>query len=168
MKYQAVYYIKQLNLQHHPEGGYFSEVYRSEETLEIKSLPPRYDGDRSFSTSIYFLLEGEQTSKFHRIKSDEQWHFYNGSSVKIFILSEQGELNITTLGRNNLNGEEFQTTIKRGNWFAAELIDKNSFALVGCVVSPGFEFSDFELGKREELVTKFPEHNDIIRRLTNS
>ncbi len=152
----------------HPEGGYFREMYRSDEMIKKECLPERYNGDRSFSTSIYFLLEGEQTSKFHRIKSDEQWHFYDGSSVKIFILGEQGELNITTLGRNNLNGEVFQTIIKRGNWFAAELIDKNSFALVGCVVSPGFEFSDFELGKRKELVTKFPEHNDLIRRLTNS
>jgi uncharacterized protein len=167
MNKNAQSYIIQLNLQPHPEGGYFREVYHSNEIIKKKSLPTRYDGNRNFSTSIYFLLEGEQKSKFHRLKSDEQWHFYDGCPVKIYILNENGELSVTTLGDNILNGEVFQTVIKRNNWFAAELIDKNSFCLVGCVVSPGFNFNDFELANRDELITTYPQHKGLVIRLTS-
>ena len=167
MNKKAQSYIIQLNLQPHPEGGYFREVYHSDEIIQKESLPTRYDGNRNFSTSIYFLLEGEQKSKFHRLKSDEQWHFYNGCPVKIYILNENGELSVTTLGDNILNGEVFQTVIKRNNWFAAELIDKNSFCLVGCVVSPGFNFNDFELANRDELITTYPQHKGLVIRFTS-
>jgi uncharacterized protein len=161
------YYKAKLNLQPHPEGGYFREVYRSDEILKKESLPNRFDGDRNFLTAIYFLLEGEQTSKFHLLKSDEQWHFYDGCPVKIYILNENGELSVTTLGDNISNGEVFQTVIKRNNWFAAELIDKNSFCLVGCVVSPGFNFNDFELANRDDLITTYPQHKGLVIRFTS-
>jgi hypothetical protein len=160
----AEFYITNLNLQPHPEGGYFSEVYRSEEAIDKKSLPSRYDGKRSFSTSIYFLLEGEQISKFHRLKSDEQWHFYDGCAVNIYIINEQGELSMVRLGKEISNGEVFQTVIKGNHWFAAELADKSSFCLVGCVVSPGFEFSDFEITIGEELMKKFPQHKELVKK----
>lgn len=166
MNHNASFYIKNLNLQPHPEGGYFSEVYRSEEAIDKKSLPSRYDGNRSFSTSIYFLLEGEQISKFHRLKSDEQWHFYDGCAVNIYIINEQGELSMVRLGKEISNNEVFQTVIKGNHWFAAELIDKSSFCLVGCVVSPGFEFSDFEIAIGEELMKKFPQHKELIKKFT--
>ena len=160
------FYIEKLNLQPHPEGGYFSEVYRSEEIIQEKFLAKRYNGERNFLTSIYFLLDGEQTSKFHRLKSDEQWHFYDGCAVKIYILNEHEEIKIVTLGSEISNGQTFQSVIKRNNWFAAELTDKKSFCLVGCTVSPGFNFSDFELGNREELISKFPHHKAIIEKFT--
>jgi len=134
--------------------------------LKKEFLPLRYDGDRNLATSIYFMLEGEQTSKFHRLKSDEQWHFYDGCPAKIYSLNENGELSVITLGNNISSGEIFQTVIKPNHWFAAELADKNSFCLVGCVVSPGFDFSDFELARREELLAKFSQHKELITKFT--
>jgi uncharacterized protein len=166
MSKKAQFYKIQLNLQPHPEGGYFKEVYRSNEILKKEFLPLRYDRDRNLATSIYFMLEGEQTSKFHRLKSDEQWHFYDGCPVNIYILNEQGELSPITLGKNIANDEVFQTVIKQNHWFAAELADKNSFCLVGCIVSPGFDFTDFELAKRDELINMYPQHKDLIIRFT--
>lgn len=109
MNEKAQSYKIQLNLQPHPEGGYFREIYRSDEIFKKESLPKRFDSDRSFSTSIYFLLEGQETSKFHRLKSDEQWHFYDGCPVTIYNLNENGELSVTTLGKKVSNGEIFQT-----------------------------------------------------------
>lgn len=159
-------YIKYLALKPHPEGGYFSEVYRSNEKIKKNSLPKRYSGSRSFATSIYFLLAGNQVSKFHRLKSDEQWHFYDGAAVKIIILNEFGELNTTVLGKNVSKGEVLQTVIKRNNWFAAELKSKKSFCLVGCVVAPGFDFKDFQLASPDELVKKYPQHKKVILRFT--
>lgn len=160
-------YIHLLNLSPHPEGGYFREVYRSDEIISKDCLPKRYNDNRNTSTSIYFLLDGNQTSKFHRLKSDEMWHFYDGSAVQIFILEENGKLNSITLGNNLSNGECFQIVVERNNWFAAELMNKNSFCLVGCVVSPGFDFDDFELAERKELINKFPQHKELIEKFTS-
>lgn len=166
MSNKSSFYIKALNLKPHPEGGYFREVYRSDENIPKSFLPKRYSGKRNFSTSIYFLLEGEQTSKFHRLKSDEQWHFYDGSPVRIYIIEAVGNLKSITLGNDLSKDEVFQIVIPRNNWFAAELVDKNSFCLVGCVVSPGFDFSDFEMAEREELISQFPHHKMLIERFT--
>jgi hypothetical protein len=166
MNEKAEFYKNQHKLQPHPEGGYFSEVYRSDEIIKKELLPSRFDGDRCFSTSIYFLLEGKQTSKFHRLKSDEQWHFYDGCAVKIYTLNDNGELSVIHLGKDISKGAVFQMVIKRNHWFAAELTDKNSFALVGCVVSPGFDFNDFKLAKSEELIAKYPQYKDLILMFT--
>ena len=161
---KAKQYIKQLQLKKHPEGGYFREVYRSGERILPTHLPKRYKSSRNFSTSIYFLLEGRQFSSFHLLQSDELWHFYDGSSVLLYIINQKGELTVKKLGRDQ--DSELQLTIEKQNWFAAELEDKKSFALFGCTVSPGFEFEDFELGKRDELIKKFPQHSSLIKRLT--
>jgi predicted cupin superfamily sugar epimerase len=115
MNEKVKFYLTQLNLKPHPEGGYFREVYRSDETVQEKCLPERYGSKRSFATSIYFLLEGEQTSKFHQLKSDEQWYFYDGCAISIYIINEQGELSIIRLGRDMSNSESFQTVIKRNH-----------------------------------------------------
>jgi hypothetical protein len=157
-------YIKQLQLKKHPEGGYFKEVYRSGEIILPEHLPKRYKKSRNFSTSIYFLLEGKQFSSFHLLQSDELWHFYDGSAVLLYIINQKGKLSVKKLGRDD--GCEFQLTIEKQNWFAAEVEDKKSFALFGCTVSPGFEFDDFELGKRQEIIKKFPHHKTLISRLT--
>ena len=158
MNAKAKEYIDKFQLIAHPEGGYFSEVYRSEEKISGDHLPVRYGTSRSFSTSIYFLLEGNQISTLHTLKSDELWHFY--------IIDEDGNLNKTRLGNNINEGETFQIVVKNKTWFGAELIDKSSFALIGCTVAPGFDFNDFELAKRDDLIKKYPDLEEIIFKLT--
>ena len=166
MDSQARKYIKKLRLKKHPEGGYYREVYRSGEKILPAHLPKRYKTSRNFSTSIYFLLEGKQFSTFHLLQSDELWHFYDGSDLMIYIINPEGELITRKLG--NSDDTEFQIVIKKHCWFAAEVCNKKSFSLFGCTVSPGFEFEDFKLGKRELLLKKFPDYGELIKRLSNS
>lgn len=164
MTEKARNYIQKLELQKHPEGGYYREIYRSAEMIYIDAPDKRLK--RNYSTSIYFLLDGKQVSKFHRLKSDELWHFYDGSSIIIHMIDEIGNHSQIILGNKIDQGELFQTVIKKNNWFAAELVDKKSFALVGCTVSPGFDFSDFEFGNREVLIAQYPKLKELITRLT--
>ncbi|MCC6445134.1 MAG: cupin domain-containing protein [Armatimonadetes bacterium] len=162
----ARYWIEKLNLSPHPEGGYFRETYRSAETARQDHLPARYGGARSFSTAIYFLLEGRRTSALHHLKSDEVWHFYAGSPVILSLIAPDGSLSVIRLGGDPERGESFQAVIPAGHWFGAEVEDASSYALVGCTVAPGFDFSDFELGRKEGLLAQFPQHEAIIRKLT--
>jgi predicted cupin superfamily sugar epimerase len=162
----AAYWIEKLQLAKHAEGGYFSEVYRSSLTVNKVNLPDPFHGNRNFSTSIYFLLEGEQFSAFHRIASDELWHFYAGDSLIIFEVEQDGNLIEHKLGNNPENGESFQIVIKAGNWFGSRVGNGNGYSLVGCTVSPGFDFEDFELAERKLLIEQFPQHKDLIRNLT--
>ena len=166
MHEKSKYYISKLQLSQHPEGGYFNEIYRSEEYFQSEYLPKRYTGDRNFSTSIYFLLDGDQKSTFHKIRSDEIWHFYDGSSAKIFVIDENGIFSEFLIGNNLEEGENFQVIIKRNCWFAAEVADNKSFCLVGCTVSPGFDYKDFELGDRISLIKQFPQYEEIIKKFT--
>jgi len=166
MSPQAQNYIEKLQLKSHPEGGYYKEIYRAGEMILPEHLPKRYKSARNISTSIYFLLEGNQISHFHRLKSDEQWHYYDGSSIILYVIGESGNLSKILLGRNIEKGESPQTIIKHNSWFAAELSDKTSFALIGCTVTPGFDFNDFELGKRSELIDTFPQLRELIYKLT--
>jgi len=159
-------YIEKLKLVAHPEGGYFREIYRSEELLKDNVLPHRYKGSRSFCTSIYFLLKREQKSLFHKLKSDELWHFYDGSSVKLYTIDAEGKLLERILGRNIDRNESMQLVIERGHWFCAEVSNKNSFALFGCTVAPGFDFSDFELGDRKKLSRLYPQHKELVKKFT--
>jgi len=163
---EAKFWIQRLNLIKLPEGGFFKETYRSTERILAAHLPPRFGGDRCFSTSIYFLLESEDFSAFHRIKSDEVWHFYHGTAITLYRIDSEGMLFETKLGNNLENGELFQVHIKAGNWFGARVSEPDSFALVGCTVAPGFEFSDFELAKRRDLIKLYPRHAEIIESLT--
>lgn len=165
MKVSAEYYKKNLDLEPHPEGGFYKKVYQSQEKLARAALPERFDGDRYTSTSIYYLLEGHEISHFHRIKSDEIWHFYTGSALTIHMFYES-EYKSIELGQNVEIGQAFQICVPAGAWFGAELNDKNSFALVGCTVSPGFDFADFELAQRGALLKTYPEHKELILRLT--
>ena len=158
--------IEHLQLLPHPEGGWYREVYRSDEILQADSLPQRYNSPHHFSTSIYFLLEKEDFSAFHRISSDETWHFYKGSPVQIYILSHDGEITEILLGNNLMDGQLFQYTIQRDCWFAAKIVDSTGFSLVGCTVAPGFEFPDFELAQRQNLCGMFPQHASIIEEFT--
>uniref|UniRef100_UPI00321744D6 cupin domain-containing protein n=1 Tax=uncultured Draconibacterium sp. TaxID=1573823 RepID=UPI00321744D6 len=160
----AQFWIEKLELLKHPEGGWFKEVYRSAETAKKETLSADFSGDRNFSTSIYYLLEGNQFSAFHRIKSDELWHFYTGSSGVEILWIDNGELRKEKLGADIENDEQFQVTVSKNKWFAARLLNKNGFALVGCTVSPGFHFEDFELADKS-LPEEFPTLKDEISEL---
>lgn len=160
---KAEYYIKKLNLLPHPEGGYYKEIYRSSLTISEKCLPDYYSGSRNYSTSILFLLNKTDKSKFHILNSDEIWHFYAGTMIKIYIISPQGELIIKKLGNNLDENEFFQVVIPAKSYFAAEVADKNSFGFVGCTVAPGFDFKDFYMPSKKELLKQFPQHSDIIK-----
>lgn len=163
---KSQHWISKLNLNPHPEGGFYSEIYRSDEVLLSTSINDRYTGSRSVSTSIYFLLEGNQFSAFHKIKSDELWHFYDGSAIKLYLISEDGKLEIKKIGININENEVPQITIPKNMWFAAEPIYKKSYSLVGCTVAPGFDFNDFELGERKDLLKNFPQHKNLIIQFT--
>lgn len=163
-KSDAACWIKQLGLIRHPEGGWFVETYRSMESLSGSALPKRFLGARSFCTAIYFLLEQGDFSALHRIKSDELWHFYAGGRLNIEVISPAGLYEQKILGNDPVSGESFQAVVSAGSWFGAEAV--NGFALVGCTVAPGFDFSDFELGRCEELNRQFPQHDELIRRMT--
>lgn len=159
-------WIEKLKLVKHPEGGYFREVYRCEETIPADALNGRYSGERAFSTSIYFLLRGDEVSHLHRLKSDELWHFYAGSSLTIYFIDLSGKHFTIKLGGDFEKGEVFQTVAEKGCWFGAVVNDPASYTLVGCTVAPGFGFDDFELGRREDLIELYPEHKTIIEKLT--
>ena len=165
MNKNALYYIQKLGLIKHPEGGYFKEIYRSDEILKNECLPQQYTGDRNISTSIYYLLEGDDFSAFHKLKSDEIWHFYKGAPATVYCIDAKGVLSEILLGDNLENNESFQVVIKKGTWFAARINQSNSFILIGCTVAPGFNFEDFEIGKKDELLALFPEHENVILKL---
>lgn len=145
----ASYWIKTLNLQKHPEGGWFKEVYRSDEVIPDVALPTGFSGSRNISTSIYYLLAGDDFSAFHRIKSDEIWHFYTGTSAIEIISIEEGKIKKEFCGNQPYDNQQLQVVVPKNNWFAARLTNKNGFALAGCTVSPGFHFDDFEMANQE-------------------
>jgi predicted cupin superfamily sugar epimerase len=162
---RAEYWIDRLGLMAHPEGGFYKETYRSTENIHVFGLPSRFDSPRSFSTAIYFLLRSHDKSLFHRIKSDELWHFHFGAPLNIYVLHE-GKLSIIKLGSNIDDGESLQVAIPANCWFGAMLSTPNAYTLASCTVAPGFEFKDFQIGKRQQLIEDFPSHRDIITELT--
>ena len=161
----AAFWIEQLSLKAHPEGGFYSETYRSDETIPQEALPSRYASAHSFSTAIYFLLRSQDISAFHRITSDELWFFHTGSPVQVHFLGQEG-IQSFVLGPNVQKGQRFQLLVPKGTWFGAEVLEKESYTLVSCTVAPGFAFEDFELASRHDLLVKFPSNKDIIERLT--
>ncbi len=159
-------YVQTLQMQPHPEGGYFAETYRSAETLSTDALPGRFGGTRAMSTAIYFLLESHHISALHRIQSDEVWHFYDGGPLDVFVIDRTGELYIIRLGRDMAAGEVFQAVVPSGCWFGSKPASGSVFSLVGCTVAPGFDFADFELADQQTLIAEFPRHAAVIRQLT--
>lgn len=156
-------YVKMLGMLPHPEGGWYKESYRSAGKFSGNSEFP--DG-RNFSTAIYFLIDEGNFSAFHRIKSDETWHFYAGDALEVIELDQKGVLTKTLVGSDLNAGQTFQYTVKAGVWFASRVFAKGKFSLVGCTVSPGFDFRDFELASRLTLKQKYSSHADIITELT--
>ena len=165
--YNEDYWIDQLGLLPHPEGGFYRETYRSTEVLKAAQLPGRYIGNRNFSTAIYFLLRSQDRSVFHRIKSDELWHFYQGTTLLIYMLMEK-ELKIHRLGANINEGDSLQVMIPANCWFGAMVEKPGSYALCGCTVAPGFDFQDFEMARQDFLLANYPDQSEIIKQLSHS
>jgi len=158
MNQEAARWIKKLKLEKHPEGGYFKRTYESDMKIDIAG----YDGPRHISTAIYYMLTSDDFDAFHRMKTDELWHLYAGNSLILYVIDRAGKMTKVKMGK----GGTPQVVIKAGSWFAASVSGSNSYCLVGCTVSPGFDYRDWELGKREELVKMFPQHKKIIERHT--
>lgn len=161
MNRTVVSIIKKLKLKKHPEGGYFSETYRSKSAFKSTHLPKKFGGSRNHSTSIYFLLEGKNFSAFHKLKADEVWHFYSGSPLNIYIIQKSGKLKKIVLGKNH----HYQAVVPAEHWFAAEVSDSKSYSLAGCNVSPGFHFNDMELAEKTKLIKLYPDLKGLISRL---
>lgn len=168
MKNKIQQIINKLELSPHPEGGYYKETYRSTSKITGENLSTDYKGDRNYSTCIYFLLTSGTFSAFHKINQDEIWHFYDGSPIKLHIISEAGKHSQHIIGTDINNGQTPQLVVPGNHWFAASVIDKNTFSFVGCTVSPGFDFKDFNLPSRLDLLNKFPQHKEIITQLTTN
>ena len=166
MDKNAQYWIDRLSLSPHPEGGYFRVTYQSSLTIVQDALPSVFHGNRSASTAIYFLLAEKDFSAFHRIASDELWHFYAGSALIVYVIDPEGNYSELHLGDGFEAGEVFQAVVKAGCWFASRLKNPAGFALVGCTVAPGFDFADFEMAKRSELIATYAEHRTLIEELT--
>ena len=157
--------IKQYCLQPHPEGGWFKETYKSTEIISASALPERFGAPRVFSTAIYFLLEQGNFSAFHRIKSDECWHFYTGDPLDVYVLQQDGNLEIVHLGNDISKGLMFQYVVPADCWFASRPAPGSIFCFVGCTVAPGFDFADFELADASALASLYPMHQSIIKTL---
>ena len=162
----AEYWIEKLNLRRHPEGGYFRETYRSQDAIGPCCLGREEGAHRRVSTAIFYLLGGDDMSMFHRIRSDEIWHFYAGVSLSLHVIDREGQYTTATLGIDVGRGEIPQAVVPAGLWFGATVDDTASYALVGCTVAPGFDFEDLDMGSRDELIRCYPHHRGVIERLT--
>ena len=152
--------IHQLQLLPHPEGGYYRETYRAAPTLATAA-----GQTRNVSTAIYYLLENEDKSHFHRIKSDELWFFHQGQPLEIVLLPD-GQLSRIVLGNDLAAGAVPQAVIPANTWFAAHLPQGTGYALVSCTVAPGFDFLDFELAERAALTREFPHLAEVVTQFT--
>lgn len=166
MKNRVQYLISKLDLQPHPEGGYFRETYRSKGSIPKKELSDRITGNRNYCTGIYFLLTSDNFSAFHRINQDEMWHFYEGSALTIHMINEKGTYSNQKVGMDLDSNEVPQFTVPKHVWFAAEVNEPDSYSLVGCTVSPGFDFRDFELAERTSFINSYPDLEEVILRFT--
>jgi predicted cupin superfamily sugar epimerase len=152
--------VQKLGLIEHPEGGFYKETYRSSSSMETEQ-----NAIRNVCTAIYFLLENDNISLFHRIQSDELWFFHQGEPLEIVFVKE-GVLNSIILGNSFENGEVPQATIPSNTWFASSVKQRKGYSLVSCTVAPGFDFADFELASRENLLQEFPHLKEIIHKFT--
>ncbi|EOL49366.1 cupin domain-containing protein [Enterococcus caccae] len=154
------YWISQLGLEAHPEGGYFKQVLRSTQSLQVA-----FDKKRPYYTSIYFLLTNDNPSHFHRLTSDEVWYYHSGSALSIHLLYPDGEYEIIQLGADLENGEVLQAVVPKDVIFGSSIENGGEFALVSCMVSPGFDYQDFELFTKTQLIARYPDHKEIIEQL---
>ena len=163
----AARWIDHLGLEPHPEGGYFKEIYRSSVVVPGEVLPG-YDGPRNLGTAIFFLLQDDQFSALHRIKQDELWHFYAGSTLTVHVIDAAGRYAPIRMGPDPEAGECLQALVPGGSLFGASMDGNRGYALVGCTCVPGFDFADFEMPGRDELVRRYPQHRELIEGLTRA
>lgn len=159
-------WINHLDLARHPEGGYYRETYRTDESIPAGALPDRFDGPRDVATLIYFLLPADVFSALHRIRQDEIWHFYAGVPITLHRIDADGTYKTQMLGRGVTEGQQLHTVVSAGTWFGATVEGKQGCALAGCTTAPTFEFADFELADRAALIDAFPQHRAVIEWLT--
>ena len=168
MSTDAARWIEALDLAPHPEGGYFRETWRAPERLEAAALPARFGGARCLGTAIVYLLRAGEHSRLHRLHADEVWHLYAGGPLALHLLEPGGGYRRLVLGTDAAAGQRPQWNVPHGCWFGAEPVEGAAFALVGCTVSPGFEYADFELGARAPLAASHPAQRALIERLTST
>ena len=161
----ANYYVTKLGMEPHPEGGFYKRTFESEERTSDQELSVEFDGKRKLYTSIFFLLGSNDISHLHRLKSDELWYYHAGSPLTIHVIDENGNYKESKLGINLDEGEIPQILVPKNSIFGSSVRDEDTFSLVGCMVSPGFEFQDFELFSQEELLSQYPQHRDVIMKL---
>ncbi|MGL4849779.1 MAG: cupin domain-containing protein [Clostridium sp.] len=150
------YYIEKLEMIAHVEGGYYKETVLSEDN---------FNEDKKLYSSIYFLLRTGEVSHFHRLTADEMWYYHDGEALTIYMISPSGELITKQLGLDIEKGESPQVLVPKGYIFGSAM-NKEGFSLVGCMVAPAFTFEDFKLFERKELLEMYPEHKEIIEKLT--
>lgn len=166
MPKSAQSWIDHLDLERHPEGGYYRETHRSSPSIPEEGLPDRFGGDRDAAALIYFLLPADAFSALHRIRQVEMWHFYAGDPLTLHQITPGGAYRTCTLGRAVTDDQHLHTVVPAGRWFGATVDAETGYTLVGCVTAPAFEFADFELADREALIEAYPKHRDLIDRLT--
>jgi uncharacterized protein len=159
---------KMLGLAPHPcEGGWYVQTYKSGERIEVEAFANgRYAGARHTGTAIYYLLEQDSFSEMHRLRSDEVFHFYAGDTVEMLQLEEEGSGQIVRIGNRLEEGERPQVVVRHGVWQGSRLVPGGAWALLGCTVSPGFEYEDYEAGRRAELCLRWPAFDELICDLT--
>ncbi len=161
--------IEALSLQPHPiEGGYFRETYRSAGSIPAADLPAGYrtEAGRSFGTAIYYLLTAQTFSEMHRLPTEEVFHLYLGGPVRMLRLDPDGSGDEILIGADVLAGQQPQVTVPPRVWQGSRLEPGVEFALLGATMAPGFDYADYEQGRRGELTERFPEYAEIIRDLT--
>lgn len=160
------YLVKALNLEPHPEGGYYREFYRCAFGYPCgRSHSNDEPVTRSACTAIYYLLEEGDFSAFHRMKSDEIWHFYQGGPMQVHQISPEGEYSKVVLGFDIAAGQAPAHVVPAGHWLASEPCHDSGFSLVGCTVSPGFEFSDLEMATSDQMVSLCKDRERLVKRL---
>ena len=159
MTFDADYYIRKLQLQPHAEGGFYAATYTAGGHV------PTPSGERPGYTSIYFLLRSTEISHLHRLQSDELWYYHAGSPLTIHMIHADGTYEARKLGLNAADGEAPQVLVPKYTIFGSSVDEAGSFSLVGCMVSPGFDYADFELFTQGELLEKYPQHEAVIRRM---
>ncbi len=161
----ADYFVEKLRMKPHPEGGYYREVYQNPLTISESCLPSSFDGKRKLASTIYFLLEQDQVSQLHWLRSDEVWFFHHGSVLDIHLIDQSGNHSIKKLGLDPGKGEYPQILVPADMIFGARPVDKNGFTLVSTMVSPAFEFRDFELYKTEDVCKRFPHLRSALSKI---
>lgn len=161
----ADYFIQKLDMTPHPEGGFFKENEASSDHTLVTNDETGTSKSRKLWTSIYFLLRDGEVSNFHRLDSDEMWYYHAGSSLTIYVITPEGELLTRELGLDMEKGEQPQVLVPKGSIFGSAM-NKEGYALVGCMVSPGFVFEDFELFDRADLLKNYPQYKETIIKLS--